>query len=475
MKNYRKNKSALMAVLGFCACNALAQNDITLDKAINLAWQNDPWHQGNRLKQQAIENMSIASGQLDDPRVTVSMMNLPTDNWDLDKEGMTQLKVGVSQMLPRGETLAIKKRQLKIKSTQYPLLAENRKAMLKRQVSQIWLDAYLAQQSIALIKTDWVLFEQMAEVAKASYSNVIGKTRQHDVIRAQLEIVQLEDKLAAEQQALEVNMARLNEWLQVYDDFAAFDSAAFDSAAFDMGSQPIQYNVSKQLPAIKLINQSIFDQSILDNPNYSINALAAELFYHPAILVIDVKQKVAEEDILLSKEQYRPQWGINASYGLRDNMPNGDSRSDLVSLGVSFDLPIFTDNKQDKQVAAKVAASEAVKTEKLLLAKKMIAAVDKEFRQLKWLSQRQDIYQDKLLKQTHDQAEASLTAYTNDDGDFAEVVRARIAQLNARISALKIDVEKLKTIVRINYFFTRSSTQLKANQQFGTNLQYGDK
>ena len=34
------------------------------------------------------------------------------------------------------------------------------------------------------------LFEQMAEVAKASYSNVVGKTRQQDVIRAQLEIVQ---------------------------------------------------------------------------------------------------------------------------------------------------------------------------------------------------------------------------------------------------------------------------------------------
>ena len=60
------------------------------------------------------------------------------------------------------------------------------------------------------------------------------------------------------------------------------------------------------------------------------------------------------------------------------------------------------------------------------------------------------------------------TAYTNDDGDFAEVVRARIAQLNARISALRIDVDILKTIVRINYFFAQSkTTQPLDNQPMG--------
>ena len=52
-----------------------------------------------------------------------------------------------------------------------------------------------------------------------------------------------------------------------------------------------------------------------------------------------------------------------------------------------------------------------------------------------------------------EQAEASLNAYTNDDGDFAEVVRARIADLNARIDALDIDVDLFKTNIRLNYYF----------------------
>lgn len=63
------------------------------------------------------------------------------------------------------------------------------------------------------------------------------------------------------------------------------------------------------------------------------------------------------------------------------------------------------------------------------------------------------LYQKQLLPQMSEQAEASLEAYTNDESDFAEVVRARIAELNAQIDALAIDVERQKTIIELNYFF----------------------
>jgi hypothetical protein len=59
----------------------------------------------------------------------------------------------------------------------------------------------------------------------------------------------------------------------------------------------------------------------------------------------------------------------------------------------------------------------------------------------------------------NEQAAASLTAYTNDDGDFAEVVRARIAELNAKIDALNIDVDRQKTIIQINYYLTASHAE----------------
>jgi len=440
-------KITVSLMIGFSAFYAQAEKIISLDQAIALAQQNDPWLHVSKLKQQAVEYNSIASGTLPDPIMSVGMMNLPTDTWNLDQEGMTQFKVGVSQMFPRGDSLELKRQQLKIESTKYPLLRENRKAKLKSEVSQLWLDAFLAQQTIKLIENDWELFEQMAEIAKASYSNVIGKTRQQDVIRAQLEIVQLEDRLTVQRQKLETSIARLNEWLHLYDD-------SNYEKAFDFDAQPMAFNVSETLPEIRLQTPAF-----LKKAHYSRNALALELENHPAIRSIDVQKKVTETAVDIAKQQYKPQWGVNASYAYRDDMPSGDNRADLFSVGVTFDLPLFTENRQDKQVAASIAEKEAVRTEKLLLTKQMISEIEKELRQLKRLSERQSIYKEQLLTQTHDHAEASLTAYTNDDGDFSEVVRARIAMLNARISALKIDVDALKTVTRINYFFAQSHSK----------------
>jgi len=439
-----------------------AQATVTLEQAIALAMQNDPWMHGNTLKQKATEYKAIGTNTLPDPKVSISMMNLPTDSWSLDQEAMTQLSIGISQMFPRGDSLSIKQSQLKIEASKYPLLLENRKAKLTAKVSQLWLDAYLAQQTIKLIEADRALFEQMAEVARANYSTAVGKTRQQDVIRAQLEIVQLEDRLANQKLLLETAIARLNEWLHRYDHTNLNQALNFDT-------QPLAFNVSDNLPVIKVAKPAL-----LKTPQFSRNKLAQVLANHPAVLALDIKTKVSEKNIELAKQQYKMQWGVNARYGIRDDMPSGQERADLFSVGVSFDLPLFTENKQDKQLAASVFDTEATKTEKLLLIKEMISGVEKAFQQLNRLSERQRLYKEQLLKQIHDQAEASLTAYTNDDGDFAEVVRARIAELNARIMSLKIDVDALKTVAGMNYFFAESNntyksenTSLMAVQQFG--------
>ena len=52
----------------------------------------------------------------------------------------------------------------------------------------------------------------------------------------------------------------------------------------------------------------------------------------------------------------------------------GNSRADLFSVGVTFDLPLFTDNRQDMTVKSAISATEAVKTEKILLLRQLLGA-----------------------------------------------------------------------------------------------------
>jgi outer membrane protein TolC len=421
---------------------------------VKTAQKNDPWLTGNKHQQHALESMSYAANSMPDPKMSVGFANLPTDGFDFSQEGMTQVKVGITQMFPRGDTLAIKNQQLRIESEAYPFQRADRKAKVAVTVGNLWLDAYRVQQSIALIENNRSLFEQLADVAQASYSSAIGKTRQQDIVRAQLELTRLDDRLDILSQQQNAYLGMLSQWLSnaflTQNSINANQNAEQDT--INTISQLHSIRLTKELPDIDLLNA----QLILGKSWLSVEKLANYFAQHPAVYAIDKKISATKTGINLAEQQYKPEWGVNASYGYRDDDPMGNSRADLFSVGVTFDLPIFTESRQDMAVKSAVSKTEAVKTEKVLLLRQLLGAFSSGKGRLLRLHERKALYQNKLLPQINDQAEASLTAYTNDDGDFSEVVRSRIAVLNAEIEQLKIAVEEQKIILEINYLFAGS-------------------
>lgn len=413
-----------------------SQARLTINTAVMVAQKNDPWLIANKHSQDAVESASISMGSLPDPNVSIGVANLPTDTFDFGQEGMTQLKVGVSQMFPRGDTLALKRQQLSLKGLQFPYQRQDRKAKVAVMVSQLWLNIFKAQESIALIEKNRALFEQLADVATASYSSAMGKTRQHDIIRAQLEMTRLEDRLTVLKQQQEMFRQQLNEWLS------------------DAREQPsiMVSLLSSRLPNILLTNEIFY------RPGFAANSplLLEKLSQHPSIKVLEQKLNATRKGVELAEQQYKPAWGVNASYAYRDDDNMGNDRADLFSVGISFDVPIFTSRRQDPQVKTAISESEAIKMEKHLLLRKLKASFESARAQLIRLNQRKELYRSRLMPQVKEQADASLTAYTNDDGDFSEVVRARIAELNASIDSLSIDVDREKAIVQLNYFFVDS-------------------
>lgn len=439
----------------FVAINSHAvEQPLTFKKAIKVAQKNDPWLEGSRHRQQSLTLLSYAANTLPDPKVSVAFANLPTDGFDFSQEGMTQFKVGFSQMFARGDSLNIKNRQLQLQSQQQPFQRQDRMSKVAVTVGTLWLDLYRVQQSITLIERNRSLFEQLAEVAEASYGSGLGKTRQQDIVRAQLELTRLEDKLNQLQQQDDSYQGMLGQWLINFS--LNSQSKLTDNNALIF---KFPFIVSEEQPKLELINHA----SVYSEQWLSTDKLSALLSFHPSVKSIDKKIDATKTGIKLAEQQYQPQWGINASYGYRADDSMGNSRADLFSVGVVFDVPLFTENRQDNEVKSAISKTESIKTEKLLLLRKLMSAFTSSKGQLIRLTERQALYQDKLLPQIHDQAEASLTAYTNDDGDFAEVVRARIAELNAEIDFLAIKVQKQKIILEINYLFVGSVV----NQQTG--------
>ena len=417
---------------------------LTLEQAIHIAQSNDPWQRGSLAREEALVAQSLAAGSLPDPMVSLGFANLPTDTFEFDQEAMTQFKVGVSQVFPRGESRELLEKQYRLRGEEHPHQREDRLAKVAANVTGLWLEAYQSRAAIDLIERDRSLFEQLVEVAETNYTSAIGRTRQQDLIRAQLELTRLDDRLATLRERLDISEARLAEWLLVPDASGAGYS----------------HNVSMALqqdspPVVRARRPELFHSP----EGSSTDELTRLLLQHPAVLAVDRRVAATAAGIEIAEQNYRPQWRLDASYGYRDDDPMAGDRADFFSVGVAFDLPLWTERRQDQGVRSASAATEAIRTERTLLLRHLYSRFEAGTARLARLDERHRLYKDRLLREMSAQAEASLAAYTNDDADFAEVVRARIAELNARIEMLEIEVERLATINQLNYLLVGEDIQ----------------
>ena len=408
-----------------CLSPIINAQELSLDLAIEQAVHGDDWLIANEQSEQALREQAIAAGELPDPRMLIGLSNMPVDTFDLRQEPMTQLRIGINQAIPRGDTLDLLQKQTTQQSELNPYLRENRRAAVALEVSNLWLDAYFANQSIALINLDRALFEQLVDITGTRYTSAAGLARQQDLVRAELELVRLDDRLSMLRQIQATNKQKLAEWLPY---------------------QSLSLSFPDELPDLVAPDEELF----------SLSDAADQFALHPRVRAHDQRIEIARTQVNLAKESFKPSFSVGASYGRRNKTALGYDRADFLSLDLSFDLPLFPANRQKPRLRASQYAASARQTERILIIKELFAEYQKSKAQMEVLEERIALFNDFLLAQLADLTEATLNSYTADEGDFEEVMRAYISELNAKIELLQIDIERLKVISKLNYLLTRS-------------------
>ena len=402
-----------------------AQNELSLEQAVSRAVTDDDWIIANELIELSLSQESISAGQLPDPRMSIGLSNMPLDTFNLSQEPMTQLRIGINQTFPRGDTLALQQRQKMQQSEINPYLRDDRKANVAVQVSILWLNTFLAQRSIELIQNDRELFEQLVDLTGVRYTSAAGLARQQDLVRSELELTRLDDRLAMLRQLQNTNKQKLSQWLPY---------------------QLLGNSLSSVTPDI-------------EPPATRLTSLgqATDFFAnHPTVRAHDKRIQIAQTKVSLTQQSTKPAYSVGASYGYRENAPMGIQRADFISLDLSFDIPYFTEKRQQPKIRASRYTASARQTERILLFKELFSNYQQANAQLDVLDERKTLFEDVLLDQMSDLTETTLSAYTADEGDFEEVMRAYIGELNTKIELLEIDVERQKVISRLNYLTATS-------------------
>ncbi|NGO00299.1 TolC family protein [Grimontia sp. S25] len=365
---------------------------------------------------QAMRETGIASATLMDPKLKVGFGGLPVDSFQFDQDPMTNISLGLMQQFERGETLSLQQRKANQQADGMSLQVDARERDIANGITQLWLELGYQQQAEDILKENQRLMRELANFIQTNYS--IGKNEAQDLLNAQLQVSKLDEKLQANAQMQRRITSQLSEWL---------------------GTEWLAQN--GQLLTLNQLDWQHLNQRIERSDGTEHYALLVD---HPMVKMTDAAISASETQVEIAEQAYAPQFGVEVMYAYRQaNGMNGQPASDLVSAYLTMDLPLFTDNRQDKNHAAAQYQVGAAKSQKDLLLAQMNAKVNALLVDRENLEQRLERYRNTLIEQAKARTQAVERGYQNNTAQFSDVIAAASDELT-------LALEKQRLITDLN-------------------------
>ena len=381
---------------------------LTLQEAEELALYDEPGQNSLRLRAGALRDESVAGGQLPDPTMRVGLANFPIQSGGFTTEGMTQAQLGIRQVFPGGDTRELTTRKFRTLADEMSHKADGRGRDVLTAVRMAWLETHYWREAHQMTIESRPFFADLATITTSLYS--VGRKSQQDVLRADLELRRLDDRIINMGKQHERSRAALSEWV---------------------GTES-ERPVATMMPEWKAVPP--------------LGVLKKDLRAHPAMLAADASVGASFVSVDLAEQKYKPDWAVDFGYGYRDGyLSNGDPRSDFVSVSVTVDLPFFRSNRQDKSVGAALSQRRAADQSREELLRRLNSQLDAEYVRWEELGSRLALYEESILGVSADNASAALAAYQSDTGDFADAMRGYTDELNTRLEYIRLQVERAQS------------------------------
>ncbi|MGB5210131.1 MAG: TolC family protein [Gammaproteobacteria bacterium] len=409
-----RKKSIAVAVLLWCPLAAASAAGIDLDAAESLALERDARLAGLAERRQALQEDAVAVGQLPDPEMRLGALNLPVDSFALDQEPMTQVQVGLRQRFPRGHSRALNRDRMEILAQAESDRADARRRDVVRALRRAWTERARIAEATAILRDQQQWFAQLEEAVTSAYA--AGRRQQQDLLR-----------IAMERDLLEEDAVRLHQ--------LALDQDA--TLRQLLGDSGIRADVSR-LPVLPLP----------PDPQQGAEALAR----HPLILAELRQVEAGSVGVEIAQQDYRPAWALDVAYGFREGRDNdGDQRPDFFSAMISFDLPLFRSQRQDRKVASANARESEQRSRLQDLQRQLMQQFQAASGDWESLDQRLRLFEQRVMPAADATVQATRQAYRNDVAPFDELVRAEKTVLDARTRLLRLKAERLQTQADLLY------------------------
>lgn len=396
--------------------SAAAQNELSLAEAQRLAVERSRQLAGQDAAVAADRDLAVSATQNPDPVLSVGIENLPVtgaDQFSVGSDFMTQRSIGVTQELTRGDKKRLRGEHYEREADK--TLAEKAEATLiiRRDTALAWLDRYYAEASAELIGEQILQAQGEIEAAQTAYRS--GRGSQSDVLAARTALLGLQDR--ASEIARKVRTAKITLVRQLGEP----------------GDLPLA------------------QRPVIDHIPIDPGALDKHIAMHPDILILARQEDLAATDARLAQANKQSDWSVGLSYAQR-----GSQYSNMASIGVSVPLQWDQANRQDREVAAKLAQADQIRAQREEAMRAATAEVRTMIAEWESARERQARLEHELVPLATERTEAELSAYRSGKSSLNDVLVARRSEVDARLQALQMQADAARLWALLNFHFLQN-------------------
>jgi len=395
------------------------------------ALQHNPEIRAAGQEHEAASQRIEPAGALDDPMLEAGVLNLPTRSLSFTPEDMTMKMLGLSQRFPYPGKRALRRDVAQKGADSVSLAARETTNRVARELKIAYYDLALVIESQSVVEQNRALLGQLLKVAESRYT--VGQGSQLDVLKAQTAYSRMSEeliRLAREKPMLEAELNRL---------------------LGRPASAPAPVPVPLEVSAAALSFPKLEEQAATGRPQLL------------ALQALTIRNQHALE--LAAKDRF-PDFDVRFSYGQRDRMPDGTPRSDVVTLTVAINLPVWRQAKTNPRIAEaqalyeqSLSTYEMQRNETAMKLRQQVAVAEQSLRAAA-------LYRNELVPQSRLAVDAASSAYQVNRLDFSPLLDSRMSVLNFEISRAAAIASYNKALAEIDFLTgtpPESSTQTRGH------------
>lgn len=378
-----------------------------LDSLVDLALRENQDLLAMESRAAAFESRIGPAGAWDDPQVIVGVMNLPLPSFDFDGTPMTQAAtVQLRQMIPFPGKLDLRTAAAEAEYATVSAEFADRRLQVATSVRAAYYDLYTVERSLEITRRHLDLLEDFVRVANVRYT--VGAGLQQDVLKANVELGRVRERLLQQLARREAAVARLNALVnrppETHVEASVLPSRLVELAFTRSDSSSVRFvsegGQAPDIPSVpELIDMALEQRSLLAAHRARVE-----------------RQKVLTD---LARKNLWPDFMFSVGYGYR-----GAGLEDFVSANVGIRLPVFAGRKQKPLIAAAEAAADQAETSYREAVNQIAARLSDLRARLVRLRDQLILYRDGIVPQATAALQSATSAYQVGNVDFLTLVNS---------------------------------------------------